>query len=815
MSSSGEALVLCLYAGGTIGMVRKDASSGFAPYPSFLTETLRSQSRFHDPHGDSIFSWSDSVDRYKAWSEAYTRPGSGASTPLHPSSASNSTGEAPTNSMPSGASIAKAVEAKTNVSLQVQNNRDAEAAKSQHQQLQHKKRKAENEANSGRLTPSTQAHLEHLYADSSAATRSMSLLGGAGAGPGAGGAAPNGGAPPFGHPVTVRSSAPKGTSTHHAISSNLSPDGTHLELQLPTLITPRAGAHGKRVRYAVLEYDPLLDSSEMDIPDWIRLASDISLNYQQFDSFIVLHGTDTMAYTASALSMLLENLGKSVIVTGAQVPLSELRNDAIENVLGALMLAGSYIIPEVGLYFASTLYRGNRTSKVSNNALAAFDSPNMAPLARVGIHIDVAWNLVERSKSVRAFRAHDRMSPNVAVLRLFPGLPTSTVKSFLSPPLEGVILESYGAGNAPSRPDLLEVFKQASDRGLVIVNITQCVQGEVSAIYAVGKKLEAVGVVAGGDMTPECALAKLSYLLAKGLQPAEVRQLMARPLRGELTSSRASTSTLSLPRELTPASGPVKADLTSLLAHILQDPSKATLPPPPSHSSSSSSSSSMTRVGASTEAEPDSANETAAAAWDRSSQEVTSASLAVLPYLIYDAASKNDVVLLRWHLSALMAMETVPSISISDEHFHPATSDSVGGGGGGGGSGSGKPTPTTTREGPLQTTRMEQLQPLHIACCRGFTSIVHVLLEAGCSVHARDATSGHTPLYLAAYHHHPQTVSLLRNAGAHLKDDESRLARFLLSSSSSFSSAAASATTPQNSDAKAIWCLAGLEIDDL
>ena len=628
MSSSDEALVLCLYAGGTIGMVRKDASSGFAPYPSFLTETFRSQSRFHDPFGDSIFSWSDSVDRYKAWSEAFTRPGSGASSPL-----SGRDGA----SLPCESNLLKAMADKGTLV-------DANGAPQPS-----KKRKSELDAGrkSGTLTPSTEAHLENIYGDTS--TRSP-----------AGAAAA--GAHPFGRPILVRSSSPKGTSTHHAHSSTLSADGTHLELQLPTLVTPRGGAHGKRVRYAVLEYDPLLDSSEMDIPDWIRLASDISLNYQNFDAFIVLHGTDTMAYTASALSMLLENLGKSVIVTGAQVPLSELRNDAIENVLGALMLAGSYIIPEVGLYFASTLYRGNRTSKVSNNALAAFDSPNMAPLARVGINIEVAWNLVERPRSVKSFRAHDRMSPNVAVLRLFPGLPTSTVKNFLSPPLQGVILESYGAGNAPSRQDLLDVFKEASDRGLVIVNITQCVQGEVSAIYAVGKKLEAVGVVAGGDMTPECALAKLSYLLAKDLRPEEIRELMGRPLRGELTASRGGSSNAVLQQELTPAAGvgPIKTDLRTLLAHILQNPSKA--------QSSTTWSVERQRVEVGRTEDGDGDGE-AAAAWDSSSHEVSAAALAVLPYLIYEAASKNDVALLQWHLYALNQLEIVPALSIDEEPF--------------------------------------------------------------------------------------------------------------------------------------------------
>ncbi|GAC72765.1 asparaginase [Moesziomyces antarcticus T-34] len=753
MSTSDEALVLCLYAGGTIGMVRKDASSGFAPYPSFLTETLRSQSRFHDPHGDSIFSWSDSVDRYKAWSEAYTRPGSGASTPLHAKD---------TTALPSESTLAKAVADKSaNTSLL-----DVNGAQPS------KKRKSDHDTSP--LTPSTQAHLDHLFADS--ASRSPS-------------GAASAGAPPFGHPVLVRSSAPKGTSTHHALSSSLSADGEHLELQLPTLITPRGGAHSKRVRYAVLEYDPLLDSSEMDIPDWIRLASDISLNYQNFDAFIVLHGTDTMAYTASALSMLLENLGKSVIVTGAQVPLSELRNDAIENVLGALMLAGSYIIPEVGLYFASTLYRGNRTSKVSNNALAAFDSPNMAPLARVGINIEVAWNLVERSRSVKSFRAHDRMSPNVAVLRLFPGLPTSTVKSFLSPPLEGVILESYGAGNAPSRPDLLEVFKQASDRGLVIVNITQCVQGEVSAIYAVGKKLEAVGVVAGGDMTPECALAKLSYLLAKGLEPAEIRELMGRPLRGELTSSRGGAAQ-ALPQELTPAAKPIKADVRTLLAHILQNPSKTQV-------AASAPSPDKSRSGVET-----TSRDVRAAAWDSSEHEVSAAAMAVLPWLIYEAASKNDVALLQWHIYALAQLETVPTISIDEEHFHPSTLHPAASGGASGEAAATSHIVGESVANPEATTPIEKLQPLHVASAKGFTGVVELLLQAGCSVHARETTSGHSPLFLACQHGHAATAKLLRDAGAHLKEDELALARFTVSQQRQ-----RDLSTP---DTAAIWQLAGV-----
>lgn len=415
-SAMSERSVLCLYAGGTLGMIKHDGT-GYAPYPGFLTETLRTQARFHDPHADSIFSWSDTTDRFKQWSEVYSKS--------HPPTRSGSPAENATSSGKAG---------------------------------------HESPLVLGSHTPMS--------------------------------------GPPFSKPLRVRSSDPKGTSTRNAVSKKLMEDGT-LEMQLPSLITPKSSHNQQRVRYAVLEYDPLLDSSEMSLEDWTRMAKDIELNYSSFDAFVILHGTDTMSFTASAMSFLLENLGKTVIITGAQVPLSELRNDAVENVLGALILASSYIIPEVCLFFASTLYRGNRSSKVSNNALAAFDSPNLPPLARVGIGIDVAWNLVERSKTARSFRAHDRMSSEVALLRLFPGMPTSTIKSFLSSSISGLVIESFGAGNAPSRPDLLEAFRDATQRGVVIVNITQCLQGEVSAIYALGQKLAAVGVVAGADMTPE------------------------------------------------------------------------------------------------------------------------------------------------------------------------------------------------------------------------------------------------------------------------------------------------------------------------
>ncbi|KAJ3190223.1 hypothetical protein HDU85_000516 [Gaertneriomyces sp. JEL0708] len=303
----------------------------------------------------------------------------------------------------------------------------------------------------------------------------------------------------------------------------------------PALITPPS-LYGKRIRYSILEYDPLLDSSNMTMKDWTKIATDIEVNYALFDAFIVLHGTDTMAFTASALSFMFEDLGKTVILTGSQVPLAEIRNDAVDNLLGALTIAGHFVIPEVGLFFNNKLFRGNRSSKVDAVDFNAFDSPNLRPLVQVGINIDVSWLTVLRPTSIAKFQAHKTMEASVAALRLFPGITEATVRAFLSPPVKGVVLETYGSGNAPNnRPDILAALREASERGVVIVNCTQCKRGLVTDLYATGKALLAVGVVPGSDMTPECALTKLSYLLGKGHGPAECRSLMRRNLRGELT----------------------------------------------------------------------------------------------------------------------------------------------------------------------------------------------------------------------------------------------------------------------------------------
>ena len=298
----------------------------------------------------------------------------------------------------------------------------------------------------------------------------------------------------------------------------------------------------RRIHYDVISYDPLLDSANLDLGDWARFAADIGARYEQYDAFVIVHGTDTMAYTASALAFMLEGLAKPVILSGAQIPLEQLRNDAAENLLGALGIAGHYAaapraIPEVGLYFHHRLLRGCRATKVDAAGLDAFASPNLPPLVEVAVDVDVRWDLV-RPAAPGPFTVHTRLSPHVAALRLYPGMTRAILENFLRPPLEGLVLETFGTGNAPDRDDdLLGPLRDASARGVVIVNVTQCLRGRVSPSYAAGRALLDAGVVPGADMTPEAALAKLAFLLGQGLPVDEVRALAARSLRGELTET--------------------------------------------------------------------------------------------------------------------------------------------------------------------------------------------------------------------------------------------------------------------------------------
>lgn len=291
--------------------------------------------------------------------------------------------------------------------------------------------------------------------------------------------------------------------------------------------------------YDLHEYDPLLDSANMTPKDWLKIAEDIAGHYDDYDGFVVMHGTDTMAYTASALPFMLEGLGKPVILTGSQIPLCEVRNDARENLITAMMLAANHPIPEVCVYFGDKLMRGCRTVKVNANGFAAFDSPNYPPLGRVGIGIDVNWEVVRSAPPPGTpITVHPLNSSRICALRLFPGISAEIVRHILQPPLKALVLEAYGVGNGPDHDqEFLDVLREACQRGVVIVDCTQCFTGSVDLNdYATGNSLAAAGVISGQDLTVEAALAKLFFLLSQDLPPEAIKTLMQSDLRGELTS---------------------------------------------------------------------------------------------------------------------------------------------------------------------------------------------------------------------------------------------------------------------------------------
>jgi lysophospholipase len=293
---------------------------------------------------------------------------------------------------------------------------------------------------------------------------------------------------------------------------------------------------GNRVIYEVVEYSPLLDSSDMDVGDWLRIAGDIAQSYQKYDGFIVLHGTDTMAYTASALSFMLGNLGKPVVVTGAQIPISQLRNDASDNLLEALLVAADFAVPEVMICFGHKLLRGNRTTKASSNQLDAFQSPNCGDLGKIGIDFSIDWQRVRRPDLRMPFPPQVSMSKAVGILHLFPGIMSELVRSFLNSGLKGVVLKTFGAGNFSQDKSILDAFRNASHKGICLVNSTQCYSGGVESAYAAGQALAGVGIVPVGDITTEAALTKLSFLIAQGFPPEVIRAKMAENLAGELTT---------------------------------------------------------------------------------------------------------------------------------------------------------------------------------------------------------------------------------------------------------------------------------------
>ncbi|MEO0651276.1 MAG: asparaginase domain-containing protein, partial [Planctomycetota bacterium] len=259
-------------------------------------------------------------------------------------------------------------------------------------------------------------------------------------------------------------------------------------------------------------------------------------HYADFDGFVVVHGTDTMAFTASALAFMLEGLHKPVVLTGSQIPFGELRNDARNNLLAAFEVAADPRLAEVAIVFDELVMRGCRARKLDASGLSAFATPNFAPLGRIGSRIELDPSRL-RPPGDGQLRVQPVGQPVVGALRLFPGMRASVLENMLQPPLEGLVLGAFGVGNGPVHDaDFLRVLRTATERGVVIVATTQCARGHVDlSSYATGKALCDAGVTGGADMTPEAALAKLHYLLNRGLHPDEVRTVIGEDLRGELT----------------------------------------------------------------------------------------------------------------------------------------------------------------------------------------------------------------------------------------------------------------------------------------